>query len=92
MNKKIRQIWWGIILLLAIIVVYFLMFWWKKMINNNVIIEPQTWLPSDSTNEEIKNDNSFKKDVMTDLESFFNGWNGYEDIEWDFWFINPNAE
>ena len=36
--------------------------------------------------------NTFEDDVMKDLEWFFNDNNGYEDVEWEFWFTNLEAE
>ena len=35
---------------------------------------------------------SFEEDVMKDLESFFENNNGYEDVQWEYWFINAEAE
>jgi flagellar basal body-associated protein FliL len=31
---------------------------------------------------------NFEQDVMNDLESFFNNNNGYENIQWEFWFVS----
>ena len=36
--------------------------------------------------------NTFEDDVMKDLEWFFNDNNGYEDVEWEYWFTNPEDE
>ena len=45
---------------------------------NTVDLEPQN--------------NTFKDDVMKDLEWFFNNNNWYEDVEWEYWFTNPENE
>jgi hypothetical protein len=37
-------------------------------------------------------ENTFENDVMNDLEWFFNDNNGYEDIEWEFWFTSLETE
>lgn len=34
---------------------------------------------------------TFEEDVMKDLESFFGNSNGYENVWWDFWFTNEEA-
>ena len=36
--------------------------------------------------------NTFEDDVMKDLEWFFNNNNWYEDVEWEYWFTNPEDE
>lgn len=45
---------------------------------NTVDLEPQN--------------NTFEDDVMKDLEWFFNNNNWYEDVEWEYWFTNPENE
>jgi hypothetical protein len=45
---------------------------------NTVDLEPQN--------------NTFEDDVMKDLEWFFNNNNWYEDVEWEYWFTNPEDE
>jgi len=35
---------------------------------------------------------TFEEDVMKDLEWFFWNNNGYENVEWEFWFTNPENE
>ena len=52
---------------------------WEEITNN-----PNT------TNYE--NPDTFEKDVIKDLEWFFGNNNGYEDIQWEFWFTNPENE
>ena len=90
--------WWKItlyvILILAIITVIWLMFW-----NTNPNVEIQTdtetltWESIDDVLNipEIETD-TFEEDVMKDLEWFFEGNNGYEDVQWEFWFTNPESE
>ena len=59
----------------------------------------QAWEPENFTTEEEiveiedttdtkQPSQNFEQDVMNDLESFFNDNNGYENIQWEFWFIN----
>lgn len=93
MNKKLQIIWW-ILLAVIIIAVAFLMFWWSaNRINENTAISlEQTWDSNNPTETIDLEAIDFEQDVMTDLEEFFEWWNGYEEIQWDFWFINPNAE
>lgn len=45
----------------------------------------------ESTETEIETD-TFEEDVMRDLEWFFGNSNGYEDIQWEYWFTNPENE
>ena len=44
---------------------------------------------SDSINVETP---TFEEDVMNDLEWFFSTNNGYENIEWEFWFTSLEKE
>ena len=79
-------------LAVILIVVFCLILWQSKN---------EAWEPDEATaSEELTvTDNTeapnvqqptqdFEQDVMNDLESFFNDNNGYENIQWDFWFIN----
>ena len=34
----------------------------------------------------------FEEDVMKDLEWFFGNNNGYENVEWEYWFTSTEAE
>ena len=49
---------------------------------------------SDSWNNTFtyENTDSFEEDVMKDLEWFFGNNNGYEDVEWEYWFTNTANE
>ena len=38
---------------------------------------------------DYENSNTFEEDVMKDLEWFFGNNNWYEDVEWEYWFTNP---
>lgn len=91
MDKNIKIIAWAALAIL-IIIVCILMFWGTRTpdiidFSNNEEENITTW---EMENEPVEV--NLEDDVMNDLESFFNHGNGYEDIEWDFWFINPNAE
>ena len=97
MNK-----WWKItlyvVLVLAIIAVVRLMFW-----NTNPNVEIQndtdidtnalTWENAEEITGNINAETpSFEEDVMKDLEWFFDNSNGYENVEWEFWFTSPENE
>lgn len=86
-----------IILILVIVGVIWLMLW---------NINPKTQTPADTSAEilteetietwdtidlELQNP-TFEEDVMKDLEGFFNDNNGYEDVQWEYWFTNPEDE
>lgn len=87
-----------VILVLAIIAVIWLMFWQTNLKTQTPIdtnTEILTW--EDITDEPDtidleSQDNAFEDDVMKDLEWFFNDNNGYEDVEWEYWFTNPENE
>ncbi len=59
--------------------------------NTDTPIEEET---VDTWNNTInyENTNTFEEDVMKDLEWFFGTNNGYEDIEWEYWFTSDEAE
>lgn len=87
-----------IILILVIIAVIWLMFW-KTNTNietpTDTDIEISTWEEITKNNDWINNwntinfeDDTFEADVMNDLEWFFNDNNGYEDVQWEYWFTN----
>ncbi len=89
-----------IILILVIVAVIWLMFW-----QTNLKTETPVTLDTEEilTEQEIPEnnwdtidlepqENTFENDVMNDLEWFFNDNNGYEDIEWEFWFTSLETE
>ncbi len=97
MNK-----WWKItlyvVLVLAIIAVVRLMFW-----NTNPNVEIQndtdidtnalTWENAEDITGNINAETpSFEEDVMKDLEWLFGTNNGYEDVQWEYWFTSPENE
>ena len=97
MNK-----WWKItlyvVLVLAIIAVVRLMFW---NTNPNVEIQNDTDIDTNALTwenaEEITGNinaevPTFEEDVMKDLEWFFGTNNGYEDVQWEYWFTSPENE
>lgn len=95
MKKQLKVI-LLLILLIIIWIILYLWFWSRK--NNNISDKPitteniaETWEISEiniTENEEW----DFEEDVMKDLEWFFNDNNGYENVEWEFWFTNPENE
>ena len=97
MNK-----WWKItlyvVLVLTIIAVVRLMFW-----NTNPNVEIQndtdidtnalTWENAEDITGNINAETpSFEEDVMKDLEWFFGNNNWDEDVEWEYWFTNPENQ
>ena len=92
--------WWKItvdvMLILAIIAVAWLMFWNTNPnveIKNDTDIETLTWENVEVIPETVDNETpTFEEDVMKDLEWFFWNNNGYEDVQWEFWFTSPENE
>jgi hypothetical protein len=92
--------WWKItlyvILILAIIAVVWLMFWNTNPnveIQNDTDIETLTWENVEVIPETVDNETpTFEEDVMKDLEWFFGNNNGYEDVQWEYWFTSPENE
>ena len=54
---------------------------WEEIANND----------DNTINLEVQSD-TFEDDVIKDLEWLFNDNNGYEDVEWEFWFTNAELE
>ena len=88
------------ILILAIIAVVRLMFWQTNLktetpanLDTEETLTEQESLENnwDTIDLEAQN-NTFEDDVMKDLEWFFNDNNGYEDVEWEYWFTNTEDE
>lgn len=80
------------VLILAVIIVVRLMFWNNKPVPK-AQIDTQAPKIEENANEnanelEIET-NTFEEDVMKDLEWFFDNSNGYENVEWEYWFTNP---
>lgn len=93
MNKKIKLVLYcilGIILIVAI----FLMLWKTKNDAGEPDATPEisTWADVEEVQnnypEETQTTQSFEDDVMNDLEDLFNNSNGYENVEWEFWFTS----
>ena len=88
-----------VILILVIIAVVWLMFWntnFKAWTSTNKDIEISTWndvVDLEEPDFTIDTESStFEDDVMKDLEWFFNDNKGYEDVQWEYWFTNPENE
>ena len=86
-----------IILILAIIAVVWLMFWQTNLKDTptDTNTEALTWeeVMENWNTIELKLENStFEEDVMKDLEWFFNDNNGYEEVQWEYWFTSPENE
>jgi len=91
MKKRVKITLYCIIAI-AIIFVVRLMLWniktnTTKIDNSN--IENTTW-QNIKENENILNieESTFEEDVMKDLEWFFGNNNWYENVEWEYWFID----
>ena len=91
MKKRVKITLYCIIAI-AIIFVVRLMLWniktnTTKIDNSN--IENTTWKNVEK-NENTLNieDSTFEEDVMKDLEWFFGNNNWYENVEWEYWFID----
>ena len=102
MKKEIRIALYCL-LVIAIIVVALLMLWSPKQINLETGLETPylAWENPEETSEslEVQENNTpepqtptFEEDVMKDLEWFFWNNNGYEDVQWEYWFTNPESE
>lgn len=73
------------------------MFWnFKPTIESQediqITVEEDTERTIEKTQEPQVESNSFEEDVMNGLEWFFGSNNGYEDVEWEYWFNNPENE
>lgn len=96
MNKKLKISLYCILGIILVLVLC-LMIWWSK---HNAwepdISQEDTWEVIVQATWDISNDNENtqdkvqnpEQDILNDLESFFNNSNGYENVQWDFWFIN----
>ena len=89
-----------VILILAIIAVIRLMFWQTNLKTETPVNSDTEEILTEQESSENNwgaislepQNNTFEDDVMKDLEWFFNDNNGYEDVEWEFWFTNLEAE
>ena len=98
MNK-----WWKYALYITIILLLALVFWLmfgstnsKVEISTSEDTEVLTWeeVKEIWTNNTVnyKNTDTFEEDVMKDLEWFFGNNNGYEDVQWEYWFTSTANE
>ena len=91
MKKRVKITLYCIIAI-AIIFVVRLMLWniktnTTKIDNSN--IENITWKDIDENENTLDiEDSTFEEDVMKDLEWFFGNNNWYENVEWEYWFID----
>lgn len=93
MNKW-RKIALYIVLGLAIIAVVRLMIG-NTNPNVEILETDETLIEEDMTEDTpptYEQKDTFEEDVMKDLEGLFGTNNGYEDIEWEYWFNNPEDE
>ena len=96
MNKR-WKIALYVVLILAIIAVVWLMFG-----NTNPDVETPDYEDTETPIEEetvdtwnnavsYENTDTFEEDVMKDLEWFFWNNNGYEDVQWEYWFTSTES-
>ena len=97
MNKR-WKIALYVVLILAIIAVVWLMFG-----NTNPDVETPDYEDTETPVEEetvdtwntntvsYENTDTFEEDVMKDLEWFFWNNNGYEDVQWEYWFTSTES-
>lgn len=86
----------GVILILVLC----LMIWWRKHNAWEPDIAPsvEPWIvwqeiSDDNIEEEVEQPSQHsEQDILNDLESLFRNDNGYEDVEWEFWFIGSDNE
>ena len=92
MKKGIKMALYCILAIILIIVIYLML-----GISKDNAGEPDTTPEIFTWTEEIEIQNkfpqdqptqNFEQDVMDDLESLFNNTNGYENIQWEFWFTS----
>ncbi len=55
-------------------------------------VEEKVEQNTENTQETLSQTENFEEDVMKDLEWFFGNNNGYEDVQWEYWFNNPENE
>lgn len=96
MSKRLKVTLY-VILILTVVAVVWLMFWSFKP-NSETIediqipVEENTDENTDNSQEIQVQTDTFEEDVMKDLEWFFGNNNGYEDVQWEYWFNNPENE
>ena len=92
MKKRIKIVLYCILWIILIITIS-LMSWWRKFNawEPDATLEEliwEDWSEIENNSPKIQPSQSFEEDVMNDLEDLFNNSNGYENIEWEFWFTN----
>jgi len=95
MKKRVKFTLYCIIAIAIILVVRLML--WNIKTNINSVDNPNTENMTWKNIEENENtfnleETTFEEDVMKDLEWFFNNNNWYEDVEWEYWFINTEEE
>ena len=69
---------------------------WNTTVKTPSDTEIEIWTWGEITSVwEVSNDenvDTFEEDVMKDLEWFFGNNNWYEDVEWEFWFTEPENQ
>ncbi len=80
-------------LAIVLIFIVFVILWLKKNNAGEPDMNMETINMEDATihSQTDPSTTDFEQDVMNDLESLFNSSNGYENIEWEYWFINSDS-
>ena len=94
MKKEVHIILYCLLGILLILVLC-LMLWWRK----NNAWEPDTFPEELYEETEVENTNAqqiqpsknSEQDILNDLESLFHNNNGYENVEWEYGFINTES-
>lgn len=97
MPKRIKFTLYAILILIIVAVVWLMLWTSKPIIENTEDIQNHTEenieenIEQNTEETQLKTD-TFEEDVMKDLEWFFGNNNWYEDVEWEYWFTNPEDE
>ena len=99
--KKETKIILYCVLGIILITVIWLMLWWPKQdawepdVIPNITPESvwqEIWNTEDQNNDiQPQNSNDSEKEILNDLENLFRSNNGYENVEWEFWFTSSES-
>ena len=90
MKKEVKIILYCVLGVILIIVLC-LMVWWHKYSAWEPDVTPEDLYEDtkiEDTNTEVQPPKTNEQDILNDLESLFHNNNGYENVEWEYGFIN----
>lgn len=91
MKKEVKIILYCIIGVILILVLC-LMLWWRKHNAWEPDVLPEELYEEteveNTKTQQIQSSQSSEQDILNDLESLFHNNNGYENVEWEYGFIN----